>query len=241
MNTAIENGVIDLPTTEFAVGITAEYLGLLQKFEQLLARHGIHKKAFSQNGLARFQRLPLDQQQNIAAQLNKYLQVSLDAEASGIDIRYDSLGMLKYLCFRLRTKIPEDFLTTLGADDIIEIYDYSGNQLYRNLHFFEVSDYTVDDFFGNTWDYLYERSSVITNKIFAQIARTEQELKCVPFAVPVHYMRERASENRKIVRVNLKYLAPLQRDGTAYAWIASSQATQVIDKSSIESESLKFL
>jgi hypothetical protein len=223
------------------VEVSADYARLLRSFEQLLARHGIQKKAFSDQGLARFQSLPADQQRHFSEQLSKYLQVCLEAEASGIDIRYDSLGMLKYLCFRLRIRIPEEFLTTLTADDIIEIFDYHGNQLYRNLHFFEVSDYTIDDFFGNTWDYLYERSTAITKKIFAQIARTEQELECVPFSVPVHYMRERATENRKIVQVNLKYLAPLLKDGKAYAWIASSRATPVVDRSTIESESLSFI
>lgn len=218
-----------------------EYELLVREFQAYLSRQGIQKPAFTRNGLETFSSFPEYDQRRYVSQLRNYLDICLGAERENLDSLRDPRSVLNYVSFRLQIRIPEDFLDKICATDIVEVFDYQGTQLYRNLTFFEISDYTIDDFFGRTWDYLYERSSRVTKKIFERVAATAEVLQCIPFDVPEHYMRERYTENRKIVKVNLKYLAPLLRDGNPIAWIALSSASEVLAKTEFDVNAMEFI
>lgn len=218
-----------------------EYERLVNDFQSHLSRQGIAKRAFSPGGLQAFQACSLSQQESFVRQLRSYLDICLGLEEMGLSALRCTRNTLAAVGLRLRVTIPGEFVEALGDEDIVEIFDYEGNQLYRNLSFFEISDYTIDDFFGRTWDYLYERSSVVTRQIFEKVARTATERKCIPFGVPEHYMRERATEKRKIVKVSLKYLAPLLHGERAVAWIASSTASEVVGQTDPAVEGVQFI
>lgn len=219
----------------------AEYERLVHDFQAYLLEKGVRKAAFSERGLDSFRSFSLQNQLKFVAQLRNYVSICREAECVGIDALRNARGMLQFIKFKMRITIPDEFTNALCEQDIVEIFDYEGTQLYRNITFFDISDYTIDDFFGQTWDYLYERSSHVTKKIFERVALTASAKACVPFDVPEHYMRERATPNRKIVKVCLKNLAPLLSDGEPIAWAASSSALEVISRSDEQTETMTFI
>lgn len=218
-----------------------DYIQSVLSFQQLLMRHGIRKAAFAEGGRERFYRLDPAERFLYLRQLKSYLKLCLDAEAQGIDLIYDTRGMLERTAWSLRLSIPQDFTRELIAEDIVEIFDYDGIQLYRNFRFFEISDYTLDDLFGSPWNLLYERAESLTKLLFERVDQCTSQRKCLPFNIPEHYMRERATSSRKLVKVNLAKVAPLLRDGKPFAWIASSRAEVVVEQSDDEAEKICFL
>jgi hypothetical protein len=217
-----------------------EYESLVHRFQQFLSRNGINVRAFSEGGLAHFLRFGLADQERFTNQLRSYLAICVAAEKSGIDVLNDTSYMVRFTANMLKIGVPEDFISTITSQDIVEIFNYEGTQLYRNLHFFEISDYTLDDFFGHHWIELYERAQSVTQKLIERVEYATQQKKCVPFGIEEHYMREMATKNRKIVKVRLKYVAPLLRGGRPVAWIASSEAEIVAPTTSVEAEKLLF-
>jgi hypothetical protein len=218
-----------------------EYLSLALRFQNLLARNGISVSAFSDRGLEHFLSFPEHDQYRFTAQLRNYLAICEGGELEGIDIAKDSARMIRYTAKTLNFTLSEEFMDTITSQDILEIFSYEGVQLYRNFRFFEISDYTIDDFFGRHWEYLYERSESVSRQLAERLEAATKLKQCLPFAIDEHYMRERATANRKIVKVNLRYVAPLLRAGNPVAWIASSQAKIITNKTDAEAEKLIFM
>lgn len=218
-----------------------QFAHFVKQFQLFLSRNGINKRAFSDGGLENFKSLPRIEKERYFKQLRDYYLVCQDLESEGLDTLRNPKKALESLSFRLDISVPDEFIDQLTGEEIVEIYDFEGNQLYRNLTFFEISDYTIDDFFGRSWDYLYERSSAVTNIIIQHIEKVAKMKSCMRLEGPTHYMRERATANRKIVKVTFGYISPVLRDGTAVAWIASTTAQEVIPKTSEESECITFI
>ena len=218
-----------------------EYNSLVLKFQNLLLQHSVNVKAFSSQGLKRFQNLEVQEQEKYTSQLRNYYNICNTASEAGIDIANNTKEMVEFTSNQLKLTAPSDFLKTVTTNDIVEVFDYEGTQLYRNMKFFEISDYTIDDFFGARWDQLYDRAESVTQKLIERVEYATSIKKCIPFDIDEHYMRESATKNQKIVKVHLKYIAPLLRNNTPVAWIASSEA-EVVQTESKKSESkISFL
>ncbi|MGE3260908.1 MAG: hypothetical protein AB7K68_03920 [Bacteriovoracia bacterium] len=221
--------------------IDQQYLALVNQFQHFLLRNGINRRTFSAGGLEHFRLLPIADKEKYFRQLRDYFLICQDLEEESIDALRNPRQALRSIAFRFRVSIPEEFINQLTGEEIVEIFDFEGTQLFRNLTFFDISDYTIDDFFGRSWDYLYERSKSVTNIILDHVEKVAKMKTCLPLEGPEHYMRERATENRKIVKVTFGHIAPLLRDGQAIAWIASTTAKEVLASSDQTGESIHFI
>ncbi|RYZ92078.1 MAG: hypothetical protein EOP06_05350 [Proteobacteria bacterium] len=219
----------------------SEYQKLVYSIRSHLTKYGLKKRAFSKNNISRFSELPFQSRYEIVLRLRAYQALCQDGEDCGFGALEDPKALLRFVAFRLRVNTPEDFLAALAPGDIVEIFDFDGEQVYRNINFFEISDYTLDEIFGSSWDLLYERSKSVTKKIFERVEVAAKTRGCIPFDIPEHYMRERCTEERKIVKVRLKYLASLTRDGEAVAWIASSEAVDLPASEKAVENKLRFI
>lgn len=226
----------DLAATKYSW----EYESYVHRYQSLLKSYGIMIKAFLPDGLGRFLKYPKKQQKQYLLQLKSYFEICQKAQEKGVDIVNDTIQMLKFTADSLGAHCPEEFLSKIEPGDIVEVFDYQNTQLFRNMKFFEISDYTINDFFGSQWDALYERAESVTNKLIAKVEEASRKKKCIPFDIEDHYMREKETENRKVVKVKLKHISPFLKDDKPIAWAASSSAEIIFAKTDEEAEKLVF-
>jgi hypothetical protein len=105
---------------------------------------------------------------------------------------------------------PPDFLDYLEPDDIIEGYDLSGRQIFRNMRFMEVSSYSLTEVLSLHWQVLFDRSTQITDIIMAAIEKTMfVEQRVVVADIPKHFIRELRSSQPLVAEIQHRYFAPL--------------------------------
>jgi hypothetical protein len=139
-------------------------------------------------------------------------------------------------------RVDREFKRRIEKGDLVEIFDFQGQQVFRNLNFSMLSDYCIDDFFGRTWDELYERSIRFNNLLSEKVEEVRKGGRTIPFGIPKHYMRERLSPKKKVVEVELKFLGPaFNEKSEAVLWIASSSARPVSESSGDKMEWLHFI
>ena len=63
-------------------------------------------------------------------------------------------------------KLRDDFWATVGPEDILEIYNDEGIQVFRTFNFFNASSYSLTDLLVNEWYVLWERPKFVLQKMF---------------------------------------------------------------------------
>lgn len=112
-------------------------------------------------------------------------------------------------------RIKKEGRDLIGENDIIEIYDSSGVQLYRSLNFFKTSGYTLEDLLLNEWHKLWERPQTIVESIFSEIGEIltgEKEILSV--RTPDHIVKEILPDQdgdttHRLLKIHLKYATAL--------------------------------
>ncbi|MFN9067173.1 MAG: hypothetical protein ACK5V3_08085 [Bdellovibrionales bacterium] len=114
-------------------------------------------------------------------------------------------------------------------EDIIEIYDHQGLQIYRCFNFFKYSSYSFSDIITHHWWDLYERNPFIGKtlgdlavKIFSQNLKDPIHLD-----LPIHKTSEIWSLKKGIATLRHKNLIPI-RDANERT-VAVIAPIQVID------------
>lgn len=150
------------------------------------------------------------------------------------------------LCLKkMGIRCPEDFLSTMTEEDLVEGYNTDGIQIFRNLRFMDVCGYSLLDVLSHEWPTLYERSQIITRQLFSAVDKTLQDLSVqltkLDNLVATHFMKERFSSTRQVCQVSFKHISPLycNASGEALGFIISSQAKMIDSKP--EEDSLRFI
>jgi hypothetical protein len=119
-----------------------------------------------------------------------------------------------------------DLMDLLNDEDIFEIYDMDGHQIYRSLNYFSIVSMSVEDLVCMNWKRDFKRSSKITIDLLELVLRFStgyfrQTFDCAK--IPVHTVEEQFARRHRI-ELSLKYISPLKRDGKCQALLASSRA-----------------
>lgn len=141
--------------------------------------------------------------------LANYANILELASEKGIDPR-DDAALLSLAMRKMKLKFPSDFLDILRPDEVVEAYDMNRRQIFRNLHFMEMTNYSLLEVLSYDWPMLFHRDSKITEIIIRQ---AEQDMWAGNYVVradvPVHYLRELLCEKPQICEAQQLYFAPL--------------------------------
>jgi hypothetical protein len=112
---------------------------------------------------------------------------------------------------RLSIRTSDDLFTYLTDQDVIEIYDLDGRQLYRSFNFFSLCNYSLEQIYSVPWFELYERNSELTKANLDFVAEIIQhpELGTRATPVPVHEVREKRRPHRRITRIQPRFMSPM--------------------------------
>lgn len=172
--------------------------------------------------------------------IKEYRELLEAAVIDHIDVK-DSRMFTNYFLSKLKLKCPDDFIESLTkSNEIVEAYSLDHVQVFRNFTFLKFCGYSLADVLTYEWPELFERSHIVTQQLLETVGKVLQTEKTVQFTTPVHYMKERFSESRRITKVDFQYLAPLFDMSGAIAGYVASSHVKLIDKTP-ENHDLRFI
>lgn len=95
------------------------------------------------------------------------------AVAQEIPLKED-VRLLELAAKKLNLGLSGDLFDTLTADDLFEIFDSEGIQIYRSFSFFNYSNYSLLELSTYSWYELYERPSSIEKKLYSMFIEAIQ-------------------------------------------------------------------
>lgn len=141
---------------------------------------------------------------------NQFLE-ELSAQPSHLRTNQAQLWLgMKKLGLRGHSQLLGDL--SHDENEVFEIYDLQGVQVFRNVNFFDHSFYSLEVIFTQPLFYLYDRPQNIETVIQHQVALSVLGLKNSRYfeGVPQHIIREKNTRERQAISLRLGLLAPLR-------------------------------
>lgn len=140
-------------------------LSLNKKFYELC--DSLRQTLFSQHILSTqpsevsksfFANAPKENKIWIVNTLENYLDICHNYQISNTSNIW-SEKMFLWNCIKLcKWELPEGTMDILTPDDVVEILDKNGRQVFRSLNFFSLTSYDLESFLSLPWSELFERS-----------------------------------------------------------------------------------
>lgn len=111
--------------------------------------------------------------------------------------------------------MSDDLYSTLEREDIVEVHDLSGTQIYRNFEAFNLISFTLFDLIANPWYTLYSRPQLASEAIQRRMLELMSNPKGVEDAkIPDHLITELEVEMPRSILLSFKKVAPLRSKAT---------------------------
>lgn len=121
---------------------------------------------------------------------------------------------------------PEgDIFDRIENDDVVEVYALDSVQIFRNIRFFEISTFTIEDILCRPWYHLTRRPWRIFLATFRQALRMRRKkiTRTESWSVPAHLMDEVDTEGKIRYDFLFKYRSPVRRDGDIVGIITTAR------------------
>jgi hypothetical protein len=198
----LSDPLVNLDTERFKV--------MTSQFAQMAAAEGLPVVAYRQAPV-HFPALAAAARRQVLHTFGRYVEVAHEVRGEGwalVDDRRFLWGMIKKLGLR-----PDaELFDKLEDDDFIEILDTrDGIQIYRNLRYFSVCSYTLDDLLCRPWYELFYRDPKVVERIMGTVEAvlTARRAGIFHYNAGVHVLDEISSESRYRCTLENRFLTPL--------------------------------
>jgi PAS domain-containing protein len=200
-----------LSVEERPVALVSEFRDLVLRFSRMAAREGVTVVPFEGDGPRHFQALSETIQTVVLEHFRQYVQIAGEVLDHGGSLRNDQTFLWRFFQ-RLRLHPPSNLVSEMADGEIIEVHDRSLVQIFRNLRFFELCSYTLDDLLSRPFFELLERDNKITEHLLAQVDVLfgDAPRTILWMSVEEHTIVERDSAKRLSLRVRQRMMAPLR-------------------------------
>ena len=194
--------------------------GLLDQLaKKINAKVGAHIQPFSGSSILSFHQLSAEKQGGLVGTVQGLLSLldvkSNDSANPEEHPEREHVEMaLKFFGMELR----DDIWKHISPNEIIEIYDSSDIQVFRTLNFFKASSYTLLDLLTYEWFHLWQRPSVILEKMMNLGQRLHSSINGIePAGIPRHILKEILEDkenglsSRKSIQIDFNVVCPLYR------------------------------
>lgn len=209
-----------------------QFVKLADQLCEILSGFGLSVKPYHDKNNLYFAQLSLELQKSQINHLQRYVEVCQETKEQGHDLR-ESGQLIWNMLKKLNLKSNVDIYSNLRASDVVEIYNNQNVQTFRNLNFFKICSYTIDELLSLPWWKLYHRDEVVSREIFAVGAGVfsgEITEMVSPVSRP-HILEETASASRIKMILKVKAMSPLVSN-------YESPSVFVIEESSLIKSSL---
>jgi len=203
--------------------LTSEVLGCCNSIDHHLRLSGVEFTPVTQDSLKKWALLD-PEKQNLSFQKLKILnQELIDIFRSRVDYRKTS-DHLDWFLGKYSLEVDQEFKNTIDNDDIIEVYNSSFEQTFRNFRLLEVSDYDILELNTYDWPELFQRSERVNGLLFDLANRTlNGDLGFSEIEAPSHLMKETLSSSQKTVKVKHRFGCPVYFEGEVAGFACSQK------------------
>ncbi|MES3037189.1 MAG: hypothetical protein V4736_04705 [Bdellovibrionota bacterium] len=209
-----------------------KFRGLLKEFCSFATQFGYNIEPYREGTWVKFRTLPTAVQKDCFNRFSTYYNLCMMAAKSDISFN-DDRSLAWWAMKEYGFRPSSDFFDKLEKEDLLEIYNAQGIQIYRNWAFFQVSGYSMGDLFVFPWNELYIRDQEINDSLFAHASRglaadCRSTFMC---SVPRHLCVEALSPSQNICDVQMKFIAPLfDKSDSPVAFVITSFTEKVGQK-----------
>jgi len=191
---------------------------------QLLNTAGLTKIAYL-NGLPHFNELTLSEKNTAVEHLKFYRDLCFDHVTEGQSLR-DSKRLTWRALVKLGLSPGSDFLNRIECGDVVEIYNTEQVQLFRNLEFFDICSYSIEELFCVPWWRLFNRDTAVSTAIIRLVEDLYQRKfpDGISSPLPRHLVVEALSEDQFNIDFFMKYIGPLYQNKQIAALVCIEQA-----------------
>lgn len=195
---------------------------VLMAFAELAGRNGTPTVAFTGAWPRHFAVLPPKDQACVLKNFRTYASICHELAATGVSLR-DDRQLLWCMIKRLGLRPSSGLFGSLSNEDVIEVYDGEGMvQVFRNMKFYDVSSYSLDDIVSRPWYELYRRDPSVMDKIQMVVERAIRSgsADLLYYETGIHEMEEIDSPLLNRSLIENRFLAPLlDQRGRAQAFV----------------------
>lgn len=171
--------------------LNREVIESLARFADTIKAYGYYPPIHSLKSLLRLQELDVEKKRQIRDHFQDWRQwiQPLSSETELDQSREHVFAKRALRSYGMH--LDENFWTTVGPNDVVEIYGHDMIQLYRSLTFFQYCGYSLLDISVFEWYVLWDRPRIVIEKMteYAQNYLTSHH-ECSQFDIPKHVLRE---------------------------------------------------
>lgn len=164
----------------------------------------------SRSGNLHFAALSEPRQIQVFDAFSEYVAIAEEVRKHGWHLR-DDQKFLWAMIKKLGLRPSAGLFDQLTDDDFIEIIDLSGIQLFRNLRYFTVCSYTLDDLLCRPWYELFSRDLSVSDSLNRTIGQMLGSglAGVYPYDAGVHHLDEIDSVLRFRCQIENRFISPL--------------------------------
>ena len=186
------------------------FAATVERFGRLARQEGLSVRPFPGTAPEWFPRLPEPLQAAVLEHWRRYVEVCEETQREGHLLRQD--GHFLWRMFgKLGVRPRADLMSVIEQGDIVEIYNSDFVQIYRNLPFFEVCSYSLDELLSRPFFELFRRDEPVTAAIVgvAQKMLAGEMDGIYAWPIGVHTIEETESPLRLRSVIEQKFVSPL--------------------------------
>lgn len=205
-----------------------EFRHLCERLSEVLRREGVEVAPYREPELPHYSKLTPENQERALRALRDYLDVCLSLHKDNLSMR-DTASFCWRALDRWVLSGASDFFYSLRPDDSVEIYTDDGFQIFRNLRFFELSSYSVEELYSVEWWKLFLRDEKVTQRLYSFFLDILQGR--VPGVMQLdigeHQVQEGCSEGKRSFLLHPHLGSALHREGLIRGVIVSQAVRRI--------------
>ncbi|MEN0059393.1 MAG: hypothetical protein AAGB31_11210 [Bdellovibrio sp.] len=192
--------------------LTSDFIRLAQ--DTVLMAHLVECDLVPFSGLylPHFRKMSIKGKKAVIEHLKSFNAICEQVLSNGKSLK-DSAALTWYALRKFDLHFPSDLFNHIKDNDVIEVYDRTNVQLFRNFRFFEMSSYTLEDLLCRSWTELFKREKMEhTESIIETCKRfySKEVTTVTPLShVGIHRIEESDSPFYYKMDAVIKYLAPI--------------------------------
>lgn len=209
---------------------SANFRNLSEELCQLIEAEGLSIRPYKIPTLPYFLQLTAEQKSSVLEHLQSYLDICRKVRAKKHSLKETAFFVrtaLEYFDFR----VDENVFDSINTHTMVEFYSLNHTQIFRTLHFFEYSSYTLEDIYCRQWIHLYDRDPAVSQEFLScaeSMIRDGKEL-IVP-EIGEHFLVERASLEKLKFKARTLCIATLKKDQDIAAFLNVNISEPVLEK-----------
>ena len=190
------------------------FVNRAQEYVRYLNDENLRTLPFRSTTLPHFTKLTADRQEAVLAELAFCLDVFRDLKMEGLSLK-DSPKLLWRTLRKAQLTPCSDIFDKIGEDDVVCVYSPDHIQIFQNLRFLELVTLTIEELYCSQWFHYTKRPDWATKALIEKgsLVFGEKILKTFDPEVPIHEVQEIATEGEVLIRIKIKWMSPVTRDG----------------------------